>query len=719
MDASPNVTPPPPPPPVQPKRRRRWLRAGFVVLVALLSLVVAAPHVIAIDSVRQQIATGIGKELGVPCRIDRLGFSWFTGIAAEGIEIGNLAGFPTDHPLLRLRRFEGDLSLGQLVRGRFEVVGAVVGLQLFVDQHEDGTTNVSALGQRISRGASTSTSGTGSGRNGGRATVARSPDLDDIRLELQVRESSVEIRRDTQLLETLTDLSCAVTKPFGSQRVAIDLDTRLRPLTPNGQPGRLTGKFDANLVTTDIDALLTAAGLDLQRWQPLVDTFAPGGLTALGGLVNGTLTARLAGQRRLTIDGNLTVVGPELAGDLVRGMHVRSERWTLTPNLTAELGAAGKPPTLDATKCSIDLGFLQVRGLTNAATERLLAGAPGLGLAYTLDTDQLAAFGGPMPEWLHGTQGRVTGEVGVPFGAEGIDLATLADRAVTTGDLRAPRLAFAGAQLENLQGHGELRDGQFTFTTTESTLLNQGGLTIDLRSNLRERNRLPTSLRVRWNGGRLQGGATTLLRYVVPMLAGLDAEGAQFTGLCDVAFELTGPALPTGEQNWLQMLNEWAGSGTLGLRQGTLSPAGALHGLLAPLGALPGLNNTLGDAGKLAIDSFSAPWTLRAGTLEVKAARWLAKGKAIGLSGTARLDGTLNYGFDFTALLQGHRDGDRVLNAIGGKLPAAKLIGTFAAPSLGLPDLTQVARNAVEQQVQTEGKELLRKALDELLKKKR
>ena len=95
-----------------------------------------------------------------------------------------------------------------------------------------------------------------------------------------------------------------------------------------------------------------------------------------------------------------------------------------------------------------------------------------------------------------------------------------------------------------------------------------------------------------------------------------------------------------------------------------------------------------------------------------------AAGQA-GLGDGQLIDGALDYGFDFTALLQGHRDGDRVLNAIGGKLPKAKLMGTFAAPSLGLPDLTQVARNALEQQVQTQGKDLLRKALDDLLKKKR
>ena len=85
MEPTPNPPAAPPAPPVPPKRRRRWLRALFVVFVALLSLVVAAPHAVGIDAVRHQIEQGIGQELGVRCRIDRLGFSWFTGIAAEGL----------------------------------------------------------------------------------------------------------------------------------------------------------------------------------------------------------------------------------------------------------------------------------------------------------------------------------------------------------------------------------------------------------------------------------------------------------------------------------------------------------------------------------------------------------------------------------------------------------------------------------------------------------
>jgi hypothetical protein len=58
---------------------------------------------------------------------------------------------------------------------------------------------------------------------------------------------------------------------------------------------------------------------------------------------------------------------------------------------------------------------------------------------------------------------------------------------------------------------------------------------------------------------------------------------------------------------------------------------------------------------------------------------------------------------DFASLLQGHKDGEKVLKALGGSLPGAKLGGTVDAPKLGLPDLGDVATKLLEQQ----GKELL------------
>ena len=58
---------------------------------------------------------------------------------------------------------------------------------------------------------------------------------------------------------------------------------------------------------------------------------------------------------------------------------------------------------------------------------------------------------------------------------------------------------------------------------------------------------------------------------------------------------------------------------------------------------------------------------------------------------------------DFASLLKGHKDGEKVLAALGGKLPGAKLGGTVDAPQLGLPEVGDLATKLLEQQ----GKHLL------------
>ena len=105
--------------PPMPRKRRRWWRTAFVVLVALLGLVLAAPHAIAIDAVRERIEADLRHELGVPCHIAQLGFSWFTGLAVVGLEIGNPPGFAPERPCLRCKRAAVDLSLLPALQGRF------------------------------------------------------------------------------------------------------------------------------------------------------------------------------------------------------------------------------------------------------------------------------------------------------------------------------------------------------------------------------------------------------------------------------------------------------------------------------------------------------------------------------------------------------------------------------------------------------------------------
>jgi hypothetical protein len=180
---------------------------------------------------------------------------------------------------------------------------------------------------------------------------------------------------------------------------------------------------------------------------------------------------------------------------------------------------------------------------------------------------------------------------------------------------------------------------------------------------------------------------------------------------------LQGPARAVPGQNWLQLLDEWAGSGTLGLRNATVTPAPGLAGLLAPLGELVA-DGEHGTAGSLAIDSFEAPFRFERGAITMRAAKWLRKGKPIGVSGTTHLDGKLDLGFDLSALLRGHRDGERVLQAAGGTLPAARLTGTVASPALALPSIGDLLQKVLQRDLEEQASDGLRRLLDNLRKHK-
>jgi hypothetical protein len=712
---------------VPPKPRRRWWRRLFFAAFTVLLVIAVAPHAIALTSVREQIEAAIGDELGVRCRIDRLGFSWFSGIAAEGIELANPIGFPADHPMVRIRRCEGDLDLSQAVRGRFSLSGAMIGMQLFVDQHADGTTNVGFLeaGQERDR-----TQGSGSPRKGrrrgdGSVTSSSPVDLALVRLSLQVRESQLEIRREGRLLESLSDLTCQIQKPFGSQRVTLDLDTRLLPTTAASPAGRLTVRLDGNLATRAANALLTTTALDLQRWRPLVDAFAPGGLTALAGVANGTITATSAGGD-YACNGELVIDNPNIAGPLVGDLVLQAPKWRLTPTMTVTTSADGTR-TVDAEGFSLSLGFAEIRMMPNWQIGETLHGEQGLGFSASIDLEQIARLAPSLPGWVSNPGGNLVASLAVPFAALEDPNRPLLERLV--GVLRPAKGSTIGITL----GGQSFREGSLWGS------LNEGQLTLELISgpppperneipfglsahvDLRAGQRLTSELDISLHDQALSGSSTNLLRYLVPVFAGLE-RSSDLVGTCTLHANLAGPLQRSGAQNWLQLFDEWTGKGTAGLKKASFTPIPALRGLLQPLGSFAALgdvaNTALGKSGKLEITSLSMPWTLRQGLLETKAGQWLSKGQAIGLSGTARLDGTLDYGFDLSALLQGHRDGERVLQALGGKLPLAKLRGSVSAPNLAMPDVGTVARNVLQGGLEKEGTNVLRRALDDLLKKR-
>lgn len=677
-----------------------------------VALVLLAPHVVAFDFVRTQVESELTRELGAPCHIGRLGFSWFSGVAVRDLRIDNPDGFSRERPALQLRRAAGDVGLWSLWHGDFVLTGELDGFEAFVEQRADGTTNFESIGR--------SHDGTVDGDNhGGGGDEPQTADvrslLARLRLDLQVRDARIEIRRDGQLLEAMRALTCTVRKELGASQAHVDFDAQLAPLQPGGADGRLGTKLQCDLDTKTVDGVLTASGVVLQRYAPLLQSFAPGQLTQCEGTVNGTVRVR-GGAAGVQLGGELVVAAPRLAGPALRGMAIHGERWSLTPELSAQF--VGDRTDCDLSRCALDLGWLRLRGAPSPA------GAPTgtVRLHGELDVAAMAAFGGPMPTWLRDGGSKLALDVDVPTAVlrSEFDLQTLLGQLAATARFDASELRAYGFTARGLALTGSLRDGALALQLGDGASLDGGALSLSMRAPLTQE--APAQLQLRWRNGELRGPVTQGLRYVVPLFAGLDADTAALQGRLDFGASLQGPVRPHGDETWLQWLDRWAGDGDVALRQVAFAPASQLGTLLQPVGTAFGPTATLGRTqnGKalLAIDDLKAPFRFAAGAITLQATQWLAQGKRIGLSGSTRLDGTLDFGFDLSDLLRGHRDGDRVLQALGGSLPPALLRGTIDAPALALPDLQTVLARVLTNEVLEQGTGLLQRELDRLLRKK-
>jgi len=591
-----------------------------------------------------------------------------------------------------------DVSLGTLFGGTPAITMEVVGLQTFVEQKADGTSNLQRLARQSDRagGDAPTTPPRGDRPDDDDERDEQRPDLSGLAIDVAIRDCLVEVRREGQLIERMSDLGFRVFSAAGSPELEVDGNATLLA-------GSITLDVDADTRTGDADAKLDSHGLDLARWHPIVEALMPGQLTALAGKVDGELLATVRNEKRIELGGELIVDAPHLAGPLLQDMDVRSPQWRIAPTLALGTDANSD---VDTSRFAIDLGWLQVRGKP--------ADAPGIAaLGYDLDIAKLAEFGGPMPKMLKGTGSRLTGELRLPTKDLPKDADGWTKAIVLAADLQMPKLDVAGFELRDLGAAANVTDGAFVLTTSDATKLDGGPLVANVKVDLTDLGTLATTASVQWQGGQLDGASTKLLRYAVPLFAGLDGDVAKVVGKCNLTLNLTGPASKPEDATWLTWLDNWSGSGSLGLFDAAFAPSSELQGLIAPLGPLLAKQtSSIATDGKLNIDSFTAPFEFAKGYVKSTATEWLAKGQKIGLSGSAALDGSLDYALDLSALLQGHRDGEKVLQAVGGKLPATKLGGTLDAPSLALPELGNLAQKLLEEQ----GKDLLKKGLEDLFK---
>ena len=431
----------------------------------------------------------------------------------------------------------------------------------------------------------------------------------------------------------------------------------------------------------------------------------PNQITALTGKVDGDVTATIRGEDKIELSGDLTIDGPRVAGPIVQDMDLQAKQWKITPELTLGGGAASD---IDASKFVIDLEWLHLKGKSSTK--------PGhVTLAYDLDVSRLAEFGGPIPGMLKGTGSMLDGVITLPSNELPADAAGWIEALITNADLNVKSLDVGGFKLSNIGLNIKMQDGALALKTSETTKLDGGALLADISIDLKNLGRMPTSATLKWTGGKLTGGATETLRYVVPLFAGLDASAAQIIGNVNLDLNFNGPAMMQDGQTLLQWLDTWSGDGSVGLSNTAFAPCKQLQGLLSPLGPLTKGAVPVGEKGQLKIDNFSAPFEFVKGVVSSKSAEWSAAGQKIGLAGNVGFDGKIDYSLDFSALLSGHKDGKKVLKALNGQLPPASLVGSVDDPKLGLPKVENIATKLVEQQ----GKDLLQKGLNSLFKKKK
>lgn len=676
-----------------PRRRRRWLRRLLVALLLLIPLLLALPYAVALGPVRAYLERAASERAGASCRIGALDFSWRHGLTATGVELGNPAGFPGERPSLRVR----ELNLDRTSSPTLGVTVRVDGLEVFVEQRADGSTNLQRLG-----GAATPATTPVPGHEGTPPAKAASTSL---AFDVAVQNGRVEVRREGVLLDVADRLAVTVKHAHGASRTDVEVDADLR-----------AGPTHLEVAHEQADGSLRGAlrtpGLQLAAWQPLLATFLPGQVTALAGTAVGDLTFERRADGSLTTAGTLAIDAPMLAGPLVGGLQLGGAKWTLTPAVAVRDGSGASG--LDLRRAVIDLGWLQLRGRDASTAARVACD-------YDLDVAALAAFdpdGTWLPAVMRGSGARLTGQVELPAADLPTDAAALAKVLTATATFTLPRLLADGFEFAAVGVTADVRDGRCHLTTADATRLDGGPLSLVATFDLTRPDTVPTEASLRWQGGSLHGGSAQLLRYAMPLLTGLGAAKDALTGSCDLELRLSGPALRRDNEGWIAWLDEWRGDGKLGLRDAAFAPVPALQGLLAPLGPLNTAIAGLGDGGRLRLETFATPFSFASGIVRTTAGEWLSKGRRIGLSGNVGFDGALDYQLDLTALLRGHRDGDKVLELLSGALPPAALQGSLTAPKLALPALDAVLQRAAEAALKQKGGDLLKRAFEDLLKKR-
>lgn len=683
----------------------------LVVAIALAAL----PTILSLQTFKPTVERSLSEALNAPVTLRSYRLGWVSGASLDGLVVGQPPGFTSDEPLLTLERARLQIGWTSLLRAALDVSGEISGVHLHVLQRADGAVNLSHLG---AGGGSVSGRGDVGQRDGDIAA-----DLERVRANFALRDVAIDVVHEEKgTLETIRRLEATIDKRFGSTDFDLDLEAELAGPDASKPPGKLelAADVDASL-QRPIDVQLTSAGFDFARYRPLVDSLlGPTALTSLHGVLDGTVKARVENLDTVFVQGALTVTQPHVAGELLHGMTVQADKWVLHPNLRLALDRPGAPPTADLDGFDVDLGFVHVRGLPASTASAWFGGASAVALEFDLDLQALGRAGGPVPQTLAQSPGKVAGKVALRVPAAGFDavdpLALVREALRVEASVALPRLDLATVtSVRDIDLRATLVGGKATVALAPGAKVNGGALTFEATADLTQPS-IPVQATTGVQGTDLVADAVTAVQYVVPLFAGLsrDADlalGGKATG----AMTLAGPAGKPDDIGWLTWLDRWTGQGTLALAEAQLRPAPAFAALVRL--ADPG------SPGTLRLHDVAGGFTLRQGAVETALTKLEVAGKAVGLSGRTRLDGTLDHRLDLSALLRGHSDGEKVLRYLAGTPVEAAIAGSLQAPRLVMPDLEKLladaVKNAAQEEVRKGAEDLLRRGLEKLLERKK
>jgi hypothetical protein len=221
-------------------------------------------------------------------------------------------------------------------------------------------------------------------------------------------------------------------------------------------------------------------------------------------------------------------------------------------------------------------------------------------------------------------------------------------------------------------------------------------------------NELPLHVALDLQNSELKADDINLLSYLVPILAGPRSAGmVNFNSRADLQIEFDGRYDPEQHDSLVAFLTALNGHGKLNLRGGTFMPADELTRLFSLLGKREALE----------IRDLSSQFSFDHGKIETSVLELNSKDRRFRMSGTTTIDGEIDYAIDASDLLRGHRDGDRVLSYLDGEGLEAALTGNLAAPSLSMPDITELLLRASGKAIDKELEQQAQKGLDKLFRK--